>query len=72
MKPFNVLRGYIVRANITHMELSKLVGISHVALSKRFMGRVEFTRRDMLAIKNVLNRRLGGQLTIDELFFRDV
>ncbi len=72
MKPFNVLRGYIVRANITQMELSKLVGISHVALSKRLMGKVEFTRTDMLAIQNVLNRRLGRQLTIDELFFRDV
>lgn len=72
MKPFNVLRGYIVRANITQMELSKLVGISHVALSKRLMYKVEFTRRDMLAIQNVLNRRLGMQLTIDELFFRDI
>ena len=72
MKPFNVLRGYIVRANITQMELSKLVGISHVALSKRLMCKVEFTRRDMLAIQNVLNRRLGVQLTIDELFFRDI
>ena len=72
MKPFNVLRGYIVRANITQLELSKLVGISHVALSKRFMGKAEFTRRDMLAIQNVLNRRLGMQLTIDELFFRDI
>lgn len=72
MKSFNVLRGYIVRSNITQMELSKLVGISHVALSKRLMGKVEFTRRDMLAIQNVLNRRLGMQLTIDELFFRDI
>ena len=69
MKHFNVLRGYIVRANITQMELSKLIGISHVALSSRLTGRVEFTRRDMLAIRNVLNRRLGMQLTIDELFF---
>ena len=69
MKDYNVLRGYITMANISQKELAECINLSHVALSKRLTGKIEFTKSDMLAIQNVLNSRLGMQLGIEELFF---
>lgn len=69
MKDYNVLRGYMTMANISQKELAESINLSHVALSKRLTGKIEFTKSDMLAIQNVLNSRLGMQLGIEELFF---
>ena len=69
MKDYNVLRGYMTMANISQKELAECINLSHVALSKRLTGKIEFTKSDMLAIQNVLNSRLGTQLGIEELFF---
>ncbi len=69
MKKYNVIRGYMTRSNLTQTELSKCIGISYGALSKRLTGKLPFTADEMQAIQKVLNDRLGMQLTIDELFF---
>lgn len=69
MKLFNVLRSYIVRANLTQNELAKCIGMSRTALSKRLTGDIEFRKSDMLAIQSVLNDRLKMELTIQEIFF---
>lgn len=69
MKVNIVLKSYVVRANLTQNDLAKCIGMSRTALSKRLTGKIKFDQDEMQAIQNVLNSRLGMQLTIDELFF---
>lgn len=69
MKRFGKLRGLMVNANLTQEGLARSVGLSKSSVNQKLSGKKPITFEEMKAIQEVLNSRLGLQLTIDELFF---
>ena len=69
MKQFGKLRGLMVSANLTQEKLAREVGLSKSSINQKLSGKKPITFGEMKAIQEVLNSRLGLELTIDELFF---
>lgn len=65
----NKLKGIIMYHDDTAKELAKALNLSQTSLSYKINGKVEFTRREMMIIKERYN--LSAE-EIDDIFFDNI
>lgn len=58
----------LARCGITLTSLANYMGISRSALYKKLDGKTAFTLKDMVAIQEIFNVKVGGAFTLDYLF----
>lgn len=62
------LKAELARGGITQAELAKMLNISRNAVYRKLKGVNAFTLKDMVAIQEYLNAKVGGAFTLDYLF----
>lgn len=67
---FPNLRAELARLNISKIGLARMTGISVTSVYSKFNGSTDWTLEDMDAIKNVLEKECGQELSLDYLFWR--
>ena len=67
---FPNLLAELARLNMSKTELAKLIGMAISSIYGKFNGNIEWTLEDMDAIKNVLEKKGGQELSLDYLFRR--
>lgn len=67
---FPNLLAELARLNMSKTELGKASGIATTSIYYKFNGEIDWTLRDMDAIKNVLETKGGQELSLDYLFRR--
>jgi plasmid maintenance system antidote protein VapI len=61
---FRVLRGEMVKSNITIAKLASLIGISEKSLRNKISGVTEFTWNEVLKIREIVS----PSMSLEELF----
>ena len=64
---FKNLKIELVKANTNQTELAEKIGMSYSSFYNKMQGKTEFTRADMIRIKDTLQ----SDLTLDELFKKE-
>lgn len=64
VKLFRVLRGEMVKANLTIVQLAGEIGISEKSLRNKMNGTTEFTWSEILKIRNIV----APNMPLEELF----
>ena len=67
---FPNLLAELARVNMSKTELARLTKISVTSIYGKFNGVTDWTLEDMDAIKNVLEKEGGQELSLDYLFRR--
>lgn len=65
--PFHNLDVEMTKKKVSRNDLSEALNLSYQSVHHKLHGRIEFTRKEMVAIKE----RLGTDLTLDELFKKE-
>ena len=65
------LQAELARLGVTVASLADALGISRQALYNKIRGKADFTLADINLIKDYLNEKAGGELTLDYLFKYD-
>lgn len=64
---YSYLRGQMIKAGISIVQLSRDIGVSEKTLRNKLNGETEFTWMEVQAIHRIVN----PSLSIDELFIKD-
>ena len=64
---YSYLRGQMIKAGISIIQLSRDIGVSEKTLRNKLNGETEFTWMEVQAI----HRIVSPSLSIDELFIKD-
>jgi len=65
---FRVLRGEMVKANLTIVDLAAKIGVTEKTLRNKINGDTEFTWSEVCQIHNIVN----SEMPKEELFSEDV
>lgn len=65
---FKNVRAEMIKAGINVSKLAKEMGISQQALYKKFNGSTQFTLKDTLLIRDILEKHNNEKLDIEYLF----
>ena len=71
-KLFPNLLAELARVNISKTGLARMTRISVTSIYAKFNGQVDWTLEDMDAIKSVLEKEEGQELSLDYLFRREL
>lgn len=64
VKIFRILRGEMVKADLTISQLSNKIGISEKSLRNKMNGKTEFTWKEVLEIRKII----APAMSLEELF----
>lgn len=71
MRKGNKIRTLRVSMGYTQKELAEMFGISNQAYSQKELGKIRFSKNEMLAFKLLVNNNVDPTATIDDIFFSD-
>ena len=62
---------YRVLMKMTQQNVADQFGISNQAYSQKELGKIRFSKDEMLAFKLLVNKNVDPKATIDDIFFSD-